>query len=473
MTQITLTPQQSGGVLAARDWYSEKSKPVFYLGGCAGTGKTTILPYIIDALGLKVHEVAFAAPTGKAAIVMLRALRKIYGNDTFGCVTSTIHGLMYIPVDQELAAQEEELNQLEQALLNFTEGSDEWKRTKAEFDSADKRYLHAIQNLPLRFQLQDALARPDIETRDRLARRNGGRSHFSKKQRELMNNIKLVVVDEASMVGSQLAADLKTFGVPIIAIGDPMQLPPVRDTAGFTSGKPDFFLTEIHRQALDNPIIQLSQALRRERPLRIGDYGNGVRVIRKRDDDITYDMDKKLPVIVGANKTIYMITNKRRKIWCKKNGLDYRLLPHPGEPLLILQNSRRTGLVNGSHVEVVENREDYEEGQTTFDMTIKGPELSRSSVTMPFIQGHFENCWAEVSPRESAFTAPTRNVRDARKTSLEAQYGWAMTAHKSQGSQWEEIVVHDESHWVARDNPYRWLYTAITRAEKRLTVIVK
>ncbi len=50
-------------------------------------------------------------------------------------------------------------------------------------------------------------------------------------------------------------------------------------------------------------------------------------------------------------------------------------------------------------------------------------------------------------------------------------YGYALTAHKSQGSQWDNVFVFDEGG-VFRDDAVRWRYTAITRAAKQLTYAI-
>ena len=72
----------------------------------------------------------------------------------------------------------------------------------------------------------------------------------------------LIIIDECSMVDEDLGRDLLTFGKPVLVLGDPAQLPPVKGGGYFTEGEPDFMLTEIHRQAADNPIIRLSMAIR-------------------------------------------------------------------------------------------------------------------------------------------------------------------------------------------------------------------
>ena len=84
---------------------------------------------------------------------------------------------------------------------------------------------------------------------------------------------RLIVIDECSMVDAELGRDLKSFGVPLLVLGDPAQLPPIQGGGYFTEAQPDAMLTEVHRQALGDPIIKLSMDIRAGRTLALGDYG--------------------------------------------------------------------------------------------------------------------------------------------------------------------------------------------------------
>lgn len=54
---------------------------------------------------------------------------------------------------------------------------------------------------------------------------------------------------------------------------------------------------------------------------------------------------------------------------------------------------------------------------------------------------------------------------------IETSWGYAITCHKSQGSQWDNVVVFDEGFGRTHEDRNRWLYTAITRAEKGLVIL--
>jgi exodeoxyribonuclease-5 len=82
-------------------------------------------------------------------------------------------------------------------------------------------------------------------------------------------------------------------------------------------------------------------------------------------------------------------------------------------------------------------------------------------------QGLFE----EHVKREKNFaTAAKPSAYRARINDNHVDFGWAITCHKSQGSQWDDVVVHDESGSF-REAADQWLYTAITRAAERLVIV--
>src|SRR5215213_6787338 len=95
---------------------------------------------------------------------------------------------------------------------------------------------------------------------------------------------KLIVIDECSMVDAELGRDLMSFGVPMLVLGDPAQLPPIQGGGYFTESEPDAMLTEVHRQAQDDPIVRMSMDVRAGRSLEPGIYGE-TQVVRRADLD--------------------------------------------------------------------------------------------------------------------------------------------------------------------------------------------
>src|SRR5438132_710903 len=95
---------------------------------------------------------------------------------------------------------------------------------------------------------------------------------------------KLIVIDECSMVDAELGRDLMSFGVPVLVLGDPAQLPPIAGGGFFTDVEPDAMLTEVHRQAQDSPIVRLSMQVRAGERLAPGEYG-ATSVVKRADFD--------------------------------------------------------------------------------------------------------------------------------------------------------------------------------------------
>ena len=111
----------------------------------------------------------------------------------------------------------------------------------------------------------------------------------------------LIVIDECSMVDAELGRDLISFGVPLLVLGDPAQLPPIQGGGYFTDAEPDAMLTEVHRQAADNPIVRLSMDIREGRRLEPGTYGE-TEVVSKQSLDPSRVLDAD-QVLVGRNTT--------------------------------------------------------------------------------------------------------------------------------------------------------------------------
>src|SRR6266849_2300044 len=151
---------------------------------------------------------------------------------------------------------------------------------------------------------------------------------------------KLIVIDECSMVDAELGRDLLSFGVPVLVLGDPAQLPPIQGGGFFTDAEPDAMLTEVHRQAIDDPIVRLSMEVRSGQRLTPGDYGAS-QVVRRDalDPQRVLDADQ---VLVGRNATRRAYNARMRE----RRGFT-QALPMLGDKLVCLRNNRRKGLFNG------------------------------------------------------------------------------------------------------------------------------
>jgi exodeoxyribonuclease-5 len=259
----------------------------------------------------------------------------------------------------------------------------------------------------------------------------------------------LIVIDECSMVDEELGRDLMSFGVPLLVLGDPAQLPPIQGAGFFTNAEPDALLTEVHRQAQDDPIVRLSMEVRAGNRLAPGNYG-ATQVVRRDalDPERVLAADQ---ILVGRNATRRAYNARMRE----RRGID-GAMPIAGDKLVCLRNNRRKGLFNGG-LWLVKER----------------PATRRQILKMRLAPDHeIGERIVKVSVRPECFTGAIEAVEwPQRKRYDEFDFGYVLTVHKAQGSQWDDVVLFDES-FAFPDSRERWLYTGITRAAKRLTVVV-
>ena len=259
----------------------------------------------------------------------------------------------------------------------------------------------------------------------------------------------LLIVDECSMVDEDLAKDILAFRKPVLVLGDPAQLPPIAGAGYFTNAEPDVMLTEIHRQAKDNPIVYLATRVRRGLSLELGDYDE-CKIVSKIASSALAEHEQ---VIVGKNDTRQQLNRRIRKMMNFEDELPYK-----GDRIICLRNDKLKGIYNGGMFNVVKripnNR--YPEWPTYQVNDIDNP----------------QNRGLIVKVHDSFFTGDKKPDWKYLKGTQEFDFGYAITCHKSQGSQWDNILVFDESYCF-REDSNRWLYTAITRAQNRLTVYKK
>ncbi len=259
----------------------------------------------------------------------------------------------------------------------------------------------------------------------------------------------LIVIDEVSMVDEILARDLLSFGTKILVLGDPFQLPPVRGAGYFTDQEPNIMLTEIHRQAFDNPIIRMSLDIREGRRLTRGEYGNSL-VIAKNDVD-QQEVLKADQVLVGRNKTRLDYNNRLRELL----ELPHQL-PTIGDRVVCLRNNPRKKLLNGQ-IWIVTDVKVKNKGK--LHLTLASDDSSNKLVETS-VKTHRDFFMGE----EDKMSWPVRKQYD------EFTFGYCLTVHKAQGSQWDKVYLFDESY-VFREESQRWLYTGITRAAEKITIV--
>jgi exodeoxyribonuclease-5 len=251
------------------------------------------------------------------------------------------------------------------------------------------------------------------------------------------------------MVDEELGRDLLSFKKKVLVLGDPAQLPPVKGGGFFTEQEPDAMLTEVHRQAADNPIVRLSMKVRGGERLEFGDHG-ALRVVSRKaiDAELVKKADQ---VLVGLNKTRRAYNKRLRELLGYKDAM-----PEVGEKLVCLRNDKTKGLLNGAVFRV---HKASGLRQKRFRMLLIPEETPGvKAIRVGVLPAYFEGT-EEILPYAQ------------RRESDEFDFGYALTVHKAQGSQWDDVVLFDES-FAFRENRERWLYTGVTRAAKTLTVVI-
>jgi exodeoxyribonuclease-5 len=410
---MQFSQQQDEALLAVKHWYESSSNQVFRLFGFAGTGKTTLAKHLAEGID---GDVLFAAYTGKAAHVLRKK----------GCDgAATIHSLIYHTRDKSTSR----LKQLENDLLNLL-------KELAEYGQG------FIDKHPKVDELRKAI---NLETK------NVSQPTFTRNEDSIVKDSALIIIDECSMVGHEMGADLLYFGTPVLVLGDPAQLPPVASTGFFTENvAPDFMLDEVHRQAAESPILRMATEVRNGNYLKLGDYGENCHVLpkgTKLDEERILSFDQ---ILVGKNDTRYSANTKIRRI----KGID-DAYPVIGDRLVCLKNNAELGLLNGAIFNVSDVR-GVMDGKVHLSVH---PDDSIFSIEVAALEQHFLGRSKDLEKQYWL-----------RTNAQEFDYGYALTVHKSQGSQWDSVCVFDES-FVFKEQRHRWLYTAITRAAENVTII--
>lgn len=392
---MELTNKQAEGLKIAVQRYRAGDKYTV-ISGYAGSGKSTLVRFIIEALDVDRTKVCYAAYTGKAAEVLRKK-----GNSN----AITLHKLLY-----------------------------------------------------------DSIPMP-------------GGGFLRKPKSDLEYNI--VVVDEVSMVPKDMVEILKGHQVYVIYLGDPFQLPPIdKQQDNGLLDSPHVFLDEVMRQAAESEIIQVTMKIRAGEILKPFN-GKEVKIVTR--PELTTGMFSWADqIICGTNNTRTAINNQMRAM------LGYSGLPQDGEKMICLRNywdiisSNGDSLVNGttgtisvpkeSEIKLpravkCDNRnlqtilanfitEDYatfEDIHMDKEMIVNGQKCIDWRVAYQL--GKLKKNYGDLEPKEFAFA-------------------YAITCHKSQGSEWDDVLVIEERFPFDKLEHAKWLYTAATRAAKRLVLVL-
>ena len=286
---------------------------------------------------------------------------------------------------------------------------------------------------------------------------------------------KIVIVDEVSMAPKQLMELLFTHNVFIIALGDPFQLPPVdKNQDNGLLNNPDVFLDEIMRQALDSEIIRLSMQVRNGEPF---DYFTGHDAIVMPKKDLNTGVLKWADqILVGTNATRVAINNQMRDLMGRGNK------PENGDKVICLRNywdnlaTNDDPLVNGTIGYISDVYETYNRTPNWVGgeiiKVLKAKFTSDSDADFGLLQmDEKQILTGERCLDFRKIYKLTSNWRTAHLVPMEFTYGYAITVHKSQGSEWDNVCVLEESFPFDKEEHARWLYTAITRASDKLVLV--
>ena len=408
MSDIKLSPSQAKAVDSIGHWLHHSPSQVYVLGGYAGTGKTTIMAEVEAMSGISSH---FCAPTGKAVSVLKSKLRD-------GASISTVHSFVYRP-------SEVTVGQVEAAEKHAVE--------LVEASATDPTLTEEAVNAVLR---AEELARI-LEA--------GSAEFFEKVSED--GPVPLVIVDEASMVDDDMERLILRNAGKVLFVGDPGQLPPVNGKSIFERHQADTVLEEIHRQAGESSILQFAHAVRNDEAFDgwvpgVCEKVKGRPPLR---DVVAADQ-----VITGKNATRTGLNGAIRR----HLGFDARY-PMKGEKLMCLRNDHARGLINGVGGVTTADAHETALGELYLDLAYNGQQMDRLMADT----FHFD-----------AYVDTNQSRRDRPPREAQFDFGYTITCHKSQGSEWPHVVVWDDKMRV-RDRPSRrrWAYTAITRAAERLT----
>lgn len=442
-----LTAQQALGMEKIKYWYDGTrdrgagldlgwsveppfGADVFRWFGYAGTGKTFTAARIPEALGLS--RVAFGTYTGKAASVLRRSLQR-YG---VAYPVSTIHSAIYLPTTSAEAQQAFVDASME--LARCQDGLEVMGLTDDEMSALQERSHELRASIP------------ELEA-------NARRLRFEFNPMAEWGSMELIVLDEVSMVNAKLAADIESLGVPILVLGDPAQLPPVEGGGYYTDAEPDHLLTDVMRQALDNPVLELATRVRTSTTGRLGLTDADVRPASLAE---AMEHDQ---VLCWSNKRRWaMIKAMRRKLGYPEGT------PVAGDRIMCLTNNKDLGVFNGEQFTVL-----------AVALGTLGPTLSVETETgahrdIPAFSDGFEGQELQVQAKNSG--AGQKGNR------MLATFAQAITVHKAQGSEWDSVYVVNETpamiSMTARRNGSQagieqgrqWMYTAATRAKEKLTI---
>lgn len=274
-------------------------------------------------------------------------------------------------------------------------------------------------------------------------------------ERKKTMDVNLIIVDEASMVDEAIWRDLLSYGIPIIAVGDHGQLPPINSKFNLMEN-PNLKLEQIHRQAENNPIIELSIMARTSGTIPTGKFGTNIKRFLRNDFDATETITELLQnyksdtlVLCGFNTTRVKLNRYIRS----SLGFETQL-PEPRDRVICLKNNSTKNIFNGMLGKLL-YATDVDEDILDVGIQMDEEDSEYNGLIL-----------------KEQFNSKETLTKKANKEIDLFDFGYALTVHKSQGSQSKRVILFEERAG-AMDNDIwkRWLYTAVTRAEEELFII--
>lgn len=393
---MELTKKQAEGLKIAVQRYKDK-EPYTCISGYAGSGKSTLIKFIIDALEIENDKVAYVAYTGKAANVLKE---KNCPNAT------TAHRLLY-----------------------------------------------------------KAVPMPD-----------GG---FVFKQKPL-DGYDLIVVDEVSMLPMKMWQLLLSHKVHILATGDPAQLPPInKDEDNMVLSEPHIFLDEIMRQAKESEIIRLSLHIRNGGTLDTFDNTKD-EVMILRPSELSLDMLNWADQVLCAKNSTRAELNK-----LIREGKGFGDKPQPGDKVISLKNHWDLIMPNGNAITngTMGTIKDYTVDSCYYPRPVSTKavkvlwshltlEDGSDSLYLPMDYNLILNGNKTFSAKQEYILSRFKKRDPAHSPDLlDFVYGYAITCWKAQGSEWDKVLVFEENFPFDKSEHQSYLYTAVTRASKKVVLI--
>lgn len=303
---------------------------------------------------------------------------------------------------------------------------------------------------------------------------------FSKKHR-IPSNIRLIVIDEVSMINQNMLEDILSFGIPVIVLGDYNQLKPIFGSNIFLEDPNNFnvFLTQVMRQNDTSGILDLADMSRNNEPISLGQYKQSKAITM---EEFLNDVTKYDVVLCYANKTRRILNNyireqlgyktvfpvKGEKVLCLMNNYNYEL-EYMDIPIYIINGM--LGIVTKDAYQIDEDGLELLNLEFIPDFLVD-QDNSNLKFNSKCFREPFEQYRKDIT--KEAFIEALYNDTiedDALEDILMVDFGYAFTVHKSQGSQFDHVAVLVSDYRGSGEAFKNWLYTAITRGVKSVTLI--